>query len=756
VIAMVIKRDVRFDYLEANHITISHIDCYLIQTAESDKLDATVIAPVIRRFPHIVNLYGLGQREPVTIASGGGSHQELLEEIKDINTITEFEAKFEHLFSEIVTKMLGKCEDFAIREEILKLQCRLMNEMKSNRVDFPISDLKSAFERGEMSEIIHLTGMIHSQFIERWTEPTWPPKLFHLLRMCTGNLGSVYSLSALGSRFQSNRVRPADVIENFELLSVQVLEGSDALIMCPISYKEASDIVLLVKKPSQGLLAGEASELANVVITNSLSALRYPDFCKKILNHIDHPIALRSMKEAKEAGYPIKQSPLTRAPIIGGLFLGAGKEHSHATDFVITQLMTEGKRAGNSDLWFMLIWWLLEQNKIPYLMSILPQVREYLKFRLRNHLGTFTMTNTPYMPITLIPMGIAAWSTIATKAIGATDEQATLYLKCHLGHVDVLEAAVNLMQYPLPPIATHFLTAWHTLAHLRKIIIDKDVDFISWAIQSCHNVLRIDRNHIENAEMRFVSDVVALDGEASEDQIAEAERHLPSWFVELTPKMRRAAVRMLEFFDISSLVRTDLDLDIASIGWQYEMREYEIPKVSICPATCRPFYFDLSDHQEWFKHSQHIFGNVEHQIHIHKYFIEYVNKYRKYPTRDEFLMFIFLDIAPRHKATLPLLVDKFVNEVFDGYRDIITTIDPVEFNSRTTRSLRLQYREKIESRYRRQQSGMSETESDAGGDVVADADANADADADLNPDSTGEGGGDGSGEGELEIEMKSR
>jgi hypothetical protein len=76
--------------------------------------------------------------------------------------------------------------------------------------------------------------------------------------------------------------------------------------------------------------------------------------------------------------------------------------------------------------------------------------------------------------------------------------------------------------------------------------------------------------------------------------------------------MRRAAVRMLEFFDISSLVRTDINLDIALIGWQYEMREYEIPKVSICPATCRPFYFDLSDHQEWFRHAQQIFGNVGH------------------------------------------------------------------------------------------------------------------------------------------------
>jgi len=690
-------------YLETNQMLIGHLDCYLIQTAENDKLDATVIAPFIRRFPHVVNLYGLNSREPVVVASGGGTHEELLGEIKNIKSVSEFQDKFEHLFSEIVTKMLGKCEDLAIRDEILNLQRRLLNEMKSLPPGFPIEELRRAFDSNSLDDMQRLTSQLHSQFLERWTEPTWPPQLFHLLRMCTGNLGSVYSLSALGSRFQANRVRRADVVENFELSSVQVLEGpAAAVITCPISYEEEHDVVLLVRKPDQGLLAGESSELTNAVITNPLAALRWPEFCQKILSHLDHPIALRSMKEAEEAGFPIKVSPLTRAPVLGGLFLGAGREHSHATDFTIAQLIVEGKRAGNPDLWFMLIWWLLEQNRVPHLAEILPQIREHLRFRMRNHLGTFTMTNTPFMPITLVPMGIAAWCTISARAIGASDEQATTYLKCHLGHIEILESVVELLGYPLPPAASQFLRAWHTVSRIRKCILGRDVEIINWGIANCHNIVRIDREKIHNDQFKFVPSVIPIDGEPNQEQVSESERHLPQWFIELSPKMRRAAVRMLQLFDISALPRNDLDMEIPAIAWQYGLREFEIPRVLICPATCRPFYFDLDDHREWRKHSERVFGDVEHQIHIHRYFIDYVNKFKSYPTKDEFIVFVYHDIVPRHKSTLPFEIIKFVDQVFTGYSQIMETISPQDFNSRTVRSMRLQWRRQIESEYKKQ------------------------------------------------------
>jgi hypothetical protein len=686
------------NFLNMNQMHISSLDCFLIQTAEDDKLDATVIAPFIRRFPHKVLMYGLNAHEPVIITSGGGSLDQLLEEIKQINKIADFQTKFDHLFSEIVTKMLGKTEDLRLHNEILALQRRLLCEMKAFPPGFDGSALRQAFAEGNLDLMRRLTGELFHKFISSWTNPTWPPQLFHLLRMCTGNLGAVFSLSALGSRFQANRVHRADVVENFELSAVQVLESEEIPFTCPISYEEESDIVVLIKRPQEGLLAGEAKELTNIIITNPLSALRFPEFCSKFVSHFDHPIALRSMKEAEEAGFPITQSPLTRAPIIGGLFLGASDEHSHATNFTIAHLVAEGKRVGNADLWFMLIWWLIERGHAHHLDSVLPQIRSHLAFRLRNHLGTFTMTNTPYMPITLVPLGIAAWCTLSTIALGASEEQAVHYLKCHADHIEVLESAISLIEYKLPPEAEDLLAKWRMFGEVRTAVLRGDGEMRKWAVRASRNILIIDRTAIRINLFTRIVDEIPIDGEPSDEQIAEALSHLPTWFVKLSSERRRAVARMLEFFDISNIGFRDFDYDVPTINWLYGLQDFTIPEVPICSATCRPYYVDPTKKIVWHEAARGIFGEVHQQIHLHYYFIQCVQKLKVFPTKEEFLLFVFNNIVPKQKTSLPFLIYKFIDIVFRGYKPIIDEMNVHDFISKTVRSERLRSRQVMETR----------------------------------------------------------
>jgi hypothetical protein len=684
------------EFLANNPMQLSSLDCFLIQTAEDDKLDATVIAPFIRRFPHRVLMYALNAREPVIIASGGGSLEELIDEIKQIHQVDDFQSKFDHLFSEIVTKMLGKTEDLRLQDEILALQRRLMNQMKSLPPGFDNQALCQAFAEGNLDRMRTLTGELFHTFTTTWAEPTWPPQLFHLLRMCTGNLGAVFSLSALGSRFQANRVRRADVIENFELTAVQVLE-SDASFTCPISYEEESDIVILVKRPSEGLLACEPKELVNTIITNPLSALRFPDFCTKIIAHLDHAIALRSMKEAEEAGFPITQSPLTRAPIIGGLFLGGSEEHSKATNFAIAHLVAEGKRVGNPDLWFILLWWLIESGRVHHLDTFLPQIRIHLSFRLRNHMGTFTLTNTPYMPITRVPLGIAIWCTLSSIAFGASEEQAVRYLKCHLQHLEILEMALKIVEYQLPPEAKDLLAKFRMFGEVRTAILRGDGEMRQWAVKASRNILPIDRTAIRAELFPRVVDEIPIDGEPTEEQTTEALLHLPTWFTEATPQRRRAIARILEFTDIKDISFRDFDRDVPTISWLYGLRDFNIPEVPICPTTCRPYYVDPQKKVVWHEAARGLFGDVHQQIHMHWYFIQCVQKLKVYPTKEEFLLFVFLDIIPKQKASMPFLVQKFVDIIFKGYEPIMTAMPVHDFISKTVRSERLRSRQTMET-----------------------------------------------------------
>jgi hypothetical protein len=684
------------NYLNRNAMAISSLECYLIQTAAEDHLDATVIAPFIRRFPHRVLMYRLNSGDPIVIASGGGTVDELLAEIRSINSIADFQGRFDHLFSEIVAKMLGLADDMRLRDEILQLQRRLLNEMKSLPSGFDISALRRAFEDGSESEQIRLCTELFSSYHKTWNEPTWPPQIFHLVKMCSGNLGAVYSLSALGSRFQANRIRRAEVVEHIEISEVQIVEGPQAF-TCPISYEEESDIVVLIRKPSEGILAGESAELTNSVITNPLLALHFPEFCAKIVNHLDHPIALRSMKEAEEAGYPITQSPLTRAPIIGGLFLGGSEEHSRATNFAIAHLATDGKRVGHPDLWFMLIWWLIEGGHVKHLESVLPQIRAHLAFRLRSHLGTLTLANTPYLPITLVPLGIAAWCTLSSVSLGFSQEQAIQLLKPHSGHLEVLESAIDLIGYKLPTSARNLLTKWRIFGEIRKSIVEPDSALRLWAIRACHKVVRLNRGNIRSDLFTRIVDEIAIDGDPSSGQVAEALKHLPNWFIELSTDRRRSVVRMLEFTDVGSISYNDFDYEVPVVGWQYGLQEFEIPEVAICPQTCRPYYIDQTKQVVWHEASRNIFGEIRQQIHIHWYFINCVTKLKIFPTKDEFMLFVFNSIVPKVKATLPFLLERFVDIVFNGYQAIINEIDSASFIAKAVRSSRLRIREAMES-----------------------------------------------------------
>lgn len=572
-------------YISANPLHLSHIECYLIQTAESDKLDATVIAPFLRNVSHIVFMFPLNSQEPIVVSSGGGSIEEFLQEIRQINTIAEFQSKFDHLFSEVVTKMLGKGEDLQIRDEILALQRRLISQMKVLPPSYNIELIKREFAEGNLTEMTRIAKSLHEAYFRNWNEPSWLPQIFHLFRMCTGNLGSIYSLSALGSKFNADRVRRADVVKNFELHDIDVLDASLTTFVCPISYEEEADMILLVRKPDQGLLAGEDKDTLNTIITNPLSAVKYQSFCRKFLNHLDNPISLRVMKDAEALGHPLIVSPTTRLPIIGGFCLSPSENHCKATNSVVAQLMAEGKQVGNFDLWFMLIWWLIEKGDIPRLSVILPQVREHLVFRLRRHLGTFTLTNIPYFPITLIPMGVACWCTLSAIAYKVPENLALKYLKCHGDHINALLRAVELLEYPVPQQAIDFIYRVQAYGAIIKIIREKNTEAISWAIRLAHSFVKIDPAKIRNNKFKYVTSTIPIDGpRVPQEQVEEALSHLPEPFSKLNENQRRAAVKILEQFDAGLDRFLQLTNEVPLVNWQYGLNNYDLPFV---PCTLR-------------------------------------------------------------------------------------------------------------------------------------------------------------------------
>ena len=104
----------RLDEFMKNHILkVSHIDCYLIYTGW--KLNATVIAPFLSRFSHSVTLFNDENTPPVLLAKGGTTFKEFINKLQSIKTIEDFEQQYDELFSETISKLLGKANDLSIK-----------------------------------------------------------------------------------------------------------------------------------------------------------------------------------------------------------------------------------------------------------------------------------------------------------------------------------------------------------------------------------------------------------------------------------------------------------------------------------------------------------------------------------------------------------------------------------------------------------------------------------------------------------------
>jgi len=698
----ILERDVKNldDYLEKHGLGISHIDCYLIQTCSSDKLDATVIAPFIRRYTNAVYLFNKGDNEPTTLATGGKPMEEFIEELRAIKTIATFEQKFDELFSEVVSKLLGMPSDLRVKDELLNLRQRLINEIKQVPEGFDMKRLEKALADKNVPELLKLTSDLFNIYTEKYPSQEWPGKIFHLLRMCTGNLSSVFSLSALTSRYNADRVRRADIVQSFEIADVDIIEDGEKSFICPVSYEAENDVVILVRKLDKPLIDGLDNDTLNPLISNPLQALNNEEFLKKMISAIDHPISLRTMREAEASGAPIKVSPFTRAEVIGGLCLGADENHSKVTRYIISKIISGGKRVGNPDLWFAVYLYLVETGRIPFLNEVLPQMREHMRFLLLNHKGTLTMTSVPFFPITTVPLGISCWFSLNAISAGIPEGYAFNLIKPHSGYLSILRMLNDLQGLKSDQNAEKFLRLSDAFIKIYHWAKHNEVENLSYVIKLGFNTIKVNLNNITNKNFGWVPLFVPIDGnEPTEENRKDALAHLPQCFSLLTPAECRAAARTAEMFNPNKMTRNLMSEDIPASSWSYKTKHFDIPEVPICPVTLRPYTKNGQTKEDWRAASERIFGKLEDQIHIHYLYLNYVEKYNEFPTKDDFLVFVFHRFIPKTKFSLPMQTQDFIDCVFSGYEKVFAQkkISAAEFNKTTYHSAPLVRREHLEN-----------------------------------------------------------
>jgi hypothetical protein len=213
---------------------------------------------------------------------------------------------------------------------------------------------------------------------------------------------------------------------------------------------------------------------------------------------------------------------------------------------------------------------------------------------------------------------------------------------------------VNLIGYPVPDDTLTFPRRFQAYGAARRLGEAKDAEAIKWAIRAAHRCIPLDVSKVTNKEFAFVVDSIPVDGTEPDDaQVAEALTHLPAEWGKLDAAGRRGAAKFLQGYSHGTTEFVHFNVDVPLMSWGYGLNEFSIPDVPICPETCRPFHIVPPANTVWYELSEKVFGSLDQQIRIHKFYIEYVNRFSAYPSRDDFLLWVYHNSVPEHHSTLP-------------------------------------------------------------------------------------------------------
>jgi hypothetical protein len=207
---------------------------------------------------------------------------------------------------------------------------------------------------------------------------------------------------------------------------------------------------------------------------------------------------------------------------------------------------------------------------------------------------------------------------------------------------------------------------------------------------------------------------VLIDGEISDEQIERVRNKLPTFTSTLEVSEIQDIFKLCEngvnktesdiYIPYKFTIRSSLKSKVKN--WNFD-NNVPTHKVLICPITCRPYY-NVADKNgfksTWLEQAIQIYGYE--LFSTNNFFGNYVSIHKKYPTKSEFLNYIFLYHYTRDKQTLPICVEQFVDEVFIDYEDILKTVEPNDFGERWNISVYKDVRIQLETGFRPRATGL--------------------------------------------------
>lgn len=606
----------------------------------------------------------------------------VLTELDTINSIEEFVSKSKLLKDALITKNMGTDGNEILKKKVVDLKNRLVRGISKTK-DESLDNLIKSVVTDKNPSIKDLEDVFDKYYNPHNDMKQWQKELDSMISWCSGFLKNIFDRNTIETSINivTNREQKASATE---LVTVDKANDapedsssipSDKLLTDVISLDDIECMVLLIKDhvPMNFVID-------NDLINCPLSATYNKDFILYLKSSLDSYMSLESFKALYDMDKNDIKSPTTRHEIKGVICLGKDNSHVNVTNSILKHCLTNGKKLGNTDLWFASIYLIIKNGNIPHMSDCLPYIEEHLKYRMFNSKTYMTLSGLPTYPVYSVPLVVALWSCI--NATRFTRDPKCDPLRLHLSYSEDIIELLKFVEISVPE---------KLVQHIKRVKVMRKL------LYECKKGKKDKLRNLEHAlifnSIKVEDTWIHIDGTISDDQIRTIIVELSEIYNECSYLSRNELLHIIPLC-AGSCNRPESDVELL---YDMNIADYKISKIqnwkydentpsvinNICLQTCRPYYYENWENDYEVKYGHTIF------ISINRQFGEYICNYYKYPTKNEFYMYIYKCISMKSSPplTLPICIQQFIDEVFEEYNNIMKDIEVKEFIKRWNNSV---------------------------------------------------------------------
>lgn len=428
---------------------------YMISTSNSH-LDMSSVCPFTRYGNSYVYAKHKGS-EIKLIAEHYRADEEYLYGLDNIN-LRNFEFEIVKLERIIIRLNMGKSGLHRARDQLHVLRKRLAHELSIKHTEEDYSKLiRGCLEEKDTGAALEYGQKMTYEYMSYEYSMDIERKINYLVSLC-GDMTTQFDMDAI----KSNKLKYATDVKEAELdknLFKDIANLTVNIIECPIIMDE--DVPQILIDQAEPVLLGFDQQIVDDIAVCPLRILNYPEVRAKFKSRL-------SNYTGTKLNGKIYKNPFTQKKLLGAIPLGKHANHVEVGNSTIAQMVSGGKYLGNLNLYYAVIWYLINEGEIEYLKDIKENANEHLVYRLRNSETTASMCGLAQFVATRVTTDVAIWYIVNSGYFNLPTNRDVF--RYHIFNMEPMVKILRVLKYPLHKgVKEHFFRTRAMLKMLFKL-----------------------------------------------------------------------------------------------------------------------------------------------------------------------------------------------------------------------------------------------------------------------------------------------